>query len=237
MHPNLLSFAATAFVLALPLSASAARPVTESGTVIAANAGGFFSLGGAEPYSNLQSFSGIDVGYRLARVIADTDMLLLLHWSYGAIDKNMATREAVNITSGEKRRGECKDLKASSENGEPVPAQLGGEWRCRALTQDYSIMNIGGSVLFSIPVAYRQRIRVVPRLTGGMSLTEPEALRDRSLSIFGDRSWFILAGGGLGVEYATHVPHFSVGLGADFLVLLPEPIMTIAIYPTVRYTF
>ncbi len=63
---------------------------------------------------------------------------------------------------------------------------------------------------------------------GGLLLTRPEGL-------FGNTA--IYFAGGPGVEYFTHLRHFSVGLAADVAYVTKAKTAGLAITPTVRYTF
>jgi hypothetical protein len=53
--------------------------------------------------------------------------------------------------------------------------------------------------------------------------------------LFGDDD--LVVQGGLGVEYFTHLRHFSVGAAADYVYATKAATGGIAVYPTVRYTF
>ena len=63
---------------------------------------------------------------------------------------------------------------------------------------------------------------------GGLLLTRPEGL-------FGSSDVYLA--GGPGVEYFTHLRHFSVGLAADVAYITKAKAAGLAITPTVRYTF
>jgi len=63
---------------------------------------------------------------------------------------------------------------------------------------------------------------------GGYAITYPKGL-------FGNNDIFVA--GGPGVEYYTHLRHFSVGLSADFTYLTRSSAAGFSITPTVRYTF
>jgi len=53
--------------------------------------------------------------------------------------------------------------------------------------------------------------------------------------LFGDRETYLAAGPG--IEYFTHLRHFSIGLAADLAYAMKAKTGGYAIYPTVRYTF
>jgi hypothetical protein len=63
---------------------------------------------------------------------------------------------------------------------------------------------------------------------GGYARSYPEGL-------FGTDD--VLVQGGPGVEYFTHLRHFSIGLAADYVYATQAKASGFAVYPTVRYTF
>jgi hypothetical protein len=79
-----------------------------------------------------------------------------------------------------------------------------------------------------------ERLYLTPKLTGGYAALDPAPLNSSS-----DRPVRSGAnlGGGIGLEYATSMDHFSIG--ADCLVryIFSANISTIAVVPRVKYTF
>ncbi len=59
--------------------------------------------------------------------------------------------------------------------------------------------------------------------------------RTSPTGLFGDRETYLA--GGPGIEYYTHLRHFSVGLAADGVYAMKAKSAGFAVYPTVRYTF
>ena len=47
----------------------------------------------------------------------------------------------------------------------------------------------------------------------------------------------VLAGAGLGLEYATHLDHFSIGIDVDGRIIIGPNIPAFAFYPMIKYTF
>jgi hypothetical protein len=72
------------------------------------------------------------------------------------------------------------------------------------------------------------RLALYAHLRGAYVLTEPHGL-------FGTTG--ALAGGGLGLEYATRLRHFSVGIALDGVYALQAKAPGIALLPSLRYTF
>jgi hypothetical protein len=103
--------------------------------------------------------------------------------------------------------------------------------RC-AVSDNFTLTFLDLSVGYLLRVA--ERLYVTPKLVGGYTLMDPAPmiLADGTELTSGPN-----AGLGLGLEYATHMDHFTVGL--DTLVrFVPGPdIPTIAIFPRVKYTF
>jgi hypothetical protein len=96
----------------------------------------------------------------------------------------------------------------------------------------FSLAGAGADVRLNF--SRRQDGQGVPRLVfyahlrGAFYLTEPHGL-------FGKTG--TLAGGGLGLEYATRLRHFSVGLALDGVYALQAKSPGIAVLPGLRYTF
>jgi hypothetical protein len=109
---------------------------------------------------------------------------------------------------------------------------LGGNSRANVSYGAFSVYAFGGDVRVSL-LAGRdanqvERVFFYLHGRGGLLLTRPEGL-------FGDKA--IYFAGGPGVEYFTHLRHFSVGLAADVAYVTKAKTAGLAITPTVRYTF
>ena len=63
---------------------------------------------------------------------------------------------------------------------------------------------------------------------GGLLITQPEGLLGKN---------DVYVAGGPGVEYFTHLRHFSVGLAADIAYLTKAKAAGLTVTPTLRYTF
>jgi len=74
-----------------------------------------------------------------------------------------------------------------------------------------------------------ERLYLGPRLLAGAVLLDPEPVAGVRFAVS--------VGGSLGVEYATSMDHFSVGLDVSYRLVLGPQISAIAIHPRVQYTF
>ncbi len=96
----------------------------------------------------------------------------------------------------------------------------------------FSIFAVGGDLRLSIPLARDangvDRLFAYVHGRGGPLWTRPKGL-------FGDTDLYLA--GGPGLEYFTHLRHFSVGLAADLAYVVKVKSYGIAVGPTVRYTF
>jgi hypothetical protein len=109
---------------------------------------------------------------------------------------------------------------------------LGGMERGNVSYGSFDILAAGGDLRLSfvgIPDANKvDRVFFYVHGRAGYVLTYPKGL-------FGNNDIYLA--GGPGVEYFTHLRHFSVGLAADFTYLTKAATAGFAITPTVRYTF
>ena len=109
---------------------------------------------------------------------------------------------------------------------------LGGNSRGNVSYGAFSVYAFGGDLRVSL-LAGRdanqvERLFVYLHGRGGLLFTRPEGL-------FGTSDVYLA--GGPGVEYYTHLRHFSVGLAADVAYVTKAKTAGLAITPTVRYTF
>jgi hypothetical protein len=109
---------------------------------------------------------------------------------------------------------------------------LGGNSRASISYGAFSVYAFGGdlrvSLLGSRDANEVERLFVYLHGRGGLMLTRPEGL-------LGTNDVYVA--GGPGVEYFTHLRHFSVGLAADVAYLTKAKAAGLAVTPTVRYTF
>ncbi len=88
-----------------------------------------------------------------------------------------------------------------------------------------TFFNLTAAYLFEVT----DRFYIAPKLTGGYTLLGPAPLPGvTSGANFG---------GGVGVEYATHMDHFTIGADVLFRFIAGPNIPTMSIFPRVKYTF
>jgi hypothetical protein len=96
----------------------------------------------------------------------------------------------------------------------------------------FSLFSVGPDVRASF-VAWRDaygtgRLRLYLHARGGPLWTRP-------IGLLGNTDFYLA--GGPGLEYFTHLRHFSVGLAGDVGYLIDVKSLAFAVVPTVRYTF
>ena len=119
---------------------------------------------------------------------------------------------------------------ANLEGGNPLP-------RCEvrnAVTNEMdpypdsftvTFFNLTAAYLFEVT----DRFYIAPKLTGGYTLMGPAPMPDVTSGVN--------FGGGVGVEYATHMDHFTIGADVLFRMIAGPNIPTMSIFPRVKYTF
>jgi hypothetical protein len=109
---------------------------------------------------------------------------------------------------------------------------LGGNSRANVSYGAFSLYAFGGDLRVSLlgsRDAYQvERVFFYLHGRGGLLLTRPEGL-------FGTNDVYVA--GGPGVEYFTHLRHFSIGLAADVAYVTKAKAVGLALTPTVRYAF
>lgn len=80
---------------------------------------------------------------------------------------------------------------------------------------------------------FTDRFSLRPHAGVGYALLGPAPAYDGDTPI--DTS--LLFGGGIGVDYITHMDHFGIGLDASFRYLVAPAIPAVTITPMIRYTF
>jgi hypothetical protein len=183
-----------------------------SGLFTDVNVGGFFTLGGRNSdnkagLSSAQAYLQLGVGYDLLRWLS-------LGFNFGL------------GTSAASCFGEVMNPGGSSQcvvdQNAAVP---------RILSDNFTV------TMFSLEAAFKlhlsERITIQPRLHLGYANLDPEPAWDRGKPV----TSCPLAGFGTGIEYATHMDHFSIGVDVFSRYLIGPNIPTIAFYPKVKYTF
>lgn len=216
--PRILVALVAFFVLA-PVMAEAATPTLGVPTPIRrgffteTDLGVFFTTGGqgANP-SNAQAYLHLGVGYD---VVSSGKHFL-------AVGLGFTMGASAGACFGELVEGSegmiCADpAKAVNEKmGEGM------------LPDNWSATTVEASLMYGYEVV--PRLMVTARGLGGVGLIEPMAFSNTENPV-------PLIGGGLGLEYATHFDHFSVGLDLAGKYFLGPNVLGVAIAPRVKYTF
>ncbi len=83
-------------------------------------------------------------------------------------------------------------------------------------------------------IKVRDRLYIAPKLAAGYTSMDPApVLNADQIGVTAG----INVGGGVGVEYATYMDHFSIGADALVRFIAGPNITTIAVFPRVKYTF
>jgi hypothetical protein len=157
--------------------------------------GGFFTLGGDNDYSNLQTYLQLGIGYDISESVE-----LGLHVGVGS--------NAANCFSGITTANEC------------------------TLTDHFTV------TFFDLTAAYlfrlADRFYLSPKLLGGYTLLDPAPVE----SAGGTPMTSGVNGGlGIGIEYATYMDHFSVGIDFVARFIVGPNIASFQFFPRVKYTF
>lgn len=205
----------------LPVAAEAATPMLGVPTQIRrgffteTDLGLFFTTGGkgANP-SNAQAYLSLGLGYDVF-TSGKHFVALGLGFSLGA------------------SAGACFGEQVEDEDGgmacvDPAIASANPNDREGLLSDNWSATTVEGTVFYGYEVL--PRFMVTLRGLGGVGFIEPKAFSDTENPV-------PLLGGGVGVEYATHFDHFSVGLDFAGKYFLGPNVLGVAIAPRVKYTF
>lgn len=169
--------------------------------------GALFTLGGANQYSNAQTYLQLGVGYDVSEAIE-----LGLNLGIGASAANCFA-----TVSGETCVSEDRD----PNNGN----------RPFELSDNFTIMMVNLNAAYLIKLA--ERFYLAPKLTAGYTLLDPAPVRSGGKPVTSGPN----AGAGVGIEYATSMDHFAVGadLMARFIIGPNIPVLTP--YARIKYTF
>lgn len=102
----------------------------------------------------------------------------------------------------------------------------------KVFPDNFTLTYLDGSAAYLFRLA--DRFYIAPKLVGGYTLLDPAPLQnDQGTNV---NSGFNV-GGGIGIEYATYMDHFTIGADATVRYVIGPNIPTIAIFPRVKYTF
>ena len=98
-------------------------------------------------------------------------------------------------------------------------------------TSDFEIHTFAAEVIFKLRLIDRLYFR--PRIVLGFDYLPPTGDNTKVAGGIGG----FKPGLGVGIEYATHLDHFNVGIDVDAGLIIGPNIPTVAFYPMVKYTF
>ena len=109
---------------------------------------------------------------------------------------------------------------------------LGGNGSANSTYGSFSVLAAGADLRFALTGWNDgqgvERFHIFVHGRGGWLVTRPAGL-------LGDTD--VLAAGGPGFEYSTHLRHFSIALGADAAYLTKAKVFGVSPFAAVRYTF
>ncbi len=170
--------------------------------------GGFVAFGGQDGYSNLTPFLQLGVGYDVLEHLE-----IGVHVGIGA--------SAQNCFSKRNAKGDCVPTATASTGTSAV-----------VLSDNFTVTFVSVSAAYLFQLA--ERFYIAPKLVGGITLLDPAPVQDASGNLvrFGAH-----IGAAIGLEYATSMDHFSVGVDVTFRAILGPNIFALQFYPRVKYTF
>ncbi len=80
---------------------------------------------------------------------------------------------------------------------------------------------------------FNDRLALVPHLDFGWAGMEPAPVTDGGKPL----TSALIGGVGVGIEYATHMDHFTIGADLAGRMVIGTDIITLAVYPKVKYIF
>jgi hypothetical protein len=121
---------------------------------------------------------------------------------------------------------------ANCYSGRPLnpDGTVNHEGQC-PLTENFTVFFIDLTISPIIRLA--ERFYLVPKLIGGFTYLNPAPVEANGEPI--DKAANI--GGSLGIEYATNMDHFSIGLDVGARYVIGPGIFSLQVYPRVKYTF
>ncbi len=197
-------------MLVVPLVTQAAEPAegipltVRRGFFTETNVGGLVNLGGADGYSNLQTYLQLGVGYNIGQSIE-----LGVHVGIGANAQNCYGTRPANNPDG------CVGQDGKSP-----------------LTDNFTMFFIDATAAYFFQVY--ERLYVAPKLMVGYTLLEPAPAERSDGSLV---TGALNLGLGIGVEYATNMDHFSIGVDVTGRMILGPNIISLQFFPRVKYTF
>ncbi len=100
------------------------------------------------------------------------------------------------------------------------------------VSDSFTLTMLGAEGVFKVAVGERLFLR--PRIDVGWTFLEPAPAVDKDGKEVGGGAY---VGAGFGIEYATHMDHFSIGLDIGGKFIIGPNIPVFAFYPMIKYTF
>lgn len=197
-------------VLVVPLLTQAAEPAEGTPLVVRR---GFFTetnVGGLVNLGGVDAYSNLQTYLQLGvGYNIGQSVELGVHVGIGANAQNCYGQHAPN-----------NDEVCLAEDGKTV------------LTDNFTMFFIDLSASYYFQVY--ERLYIAPKLMGGYTLLDPAPVARGDGSLVNGA---INLGVGAGLEYATSMDHFSIGLDVAARMILGPGIISLQFYPRVKYTF
>lgn len=197
-------------LLLMPVVASAATP--PEGVPLKVRRGFFTEtdIGGFLTLGGADGYSNLQIYLQLGVGYDITENIEIgLHVGIGA--------NAANCYAQRNAKGNCVNGTASTATDAP---------------DNFTMTFVDATFAYLFRIA--ERLYVAPKVIGGLTFLEPAPLEDGNgnpISIAGN------VGLGVGVEYATNMDHFTIGLDVSARYILSANIFSLGFFPRVKYTF
>ncbi|MBI5939168.1 MAG: adventurous gliding motility protein CglE [Caulobacterales bacterium] len=213
---NRPSILLAALAASLPGLASAGTPAAgvaqpiRSGFFADVDMGGFFTIGGQN--SKEQSRPSNAQAYLQLGVGYDVAKNFSVAATFGI------GSSAASCFADISKKGDCVANKAQADS-----PKMADNFTATMVTAEASYRHF-----------FTDRLSLQPRLHLGYALLDPEPRQKADgTPITGG----VVAGVGVGVEYATHMDHFSIGADIYGRLITGPNIFSMAFYPKIKYTF
>ncbi|MBI5549582.1 MAG: adventurous gliding motility protein CglE [Deltaproteobacteria bacterium] len=221
MNRAQIALLAAALAILAPAGALAGTPAAgvaqeiRSGFFADVNLGGFFTATGANSrggkgVSNAQAYLQLGVGYDVLSFLS-----LGLHFGLGS--------SAASCFASQSKSYDCV-FDATKTNPASDPSNLAPD--------NFTVTTVGAEGVFKVPLLDRLFLR--PRVDAGYAFLDPQPIRKNDGSLISGGAY---VGVGVGVEYATHMDHFSIGFDVEGKLIIGPNIPAFAFYPMIKYTF
>ena len=95
----------------------------------------------------------------------------------------------------------------------------------------FTLGMLDGFVGFLVPL--NERLHLTPKLLAGYTSLQPNPLTLSGKTVYSAPN----VGAAFGIEYATSLPHFSIGAEVALRYVLQVRVPTLALFPRIKYTF